>query len=358
MAAIRRQSVIQQTASHLLAEIRQGRWLEGLPGVRRLAEELGVSRGSLRAAVKVLEAQGDVTCHGAGRRRQASRRLSAPRHALRIGLLLQLPLAKQNAEMQRTLAELRHDVESAGHVLVIARKAHQDLGDDLRKLSKLVAEVEAHAWIVVAGSRGLLEWFSTRNVPAIAFGGASVELPIAGSSIDVAPPIRAAVRHLVSLGHRRIVLIAPRHWREPKPSRSLQAYFDELLAHEIAAGEYNAPAWQEDATGLHRLLDSLFRVTSPSALLIVEPPRMLAVMQFLNRHALHVPRDVSLVCLGQDSMFAWCDPPMAHFSYDLHLPLKRIVKWIAALSRGTHERQFRLFPAQFDPGGSTGPAIR
>ena len=358
MAVIRRQSVIQQTASHLLTEIQQGRWREGLPGIRRLAEELGVSRGSLRAAVRLLESEGHVSCHGSGRRRQASSKPSALRQALRIGVLLQSPHAKQNAEMQRTLADLRHDVEVAGHVMVVASKAHQDLGDDPRKLSRLVADVEADAWIVVAGSRALLEWFSAQDLPAVAFGGACVGLPLAGSGIDFVPPIRAAVRHLVSLGHRRLVLIAPRHWREPKPSRILQAYFDELLIQGIPAGEYNAPTWEEDAAGLYRLLHSLFRVTPPSALLIVEPPRVLAVMQFLNQQGLRVPSDVSLVCLGQDSMFDWCEPPVAHVRYDLNLPMQRIVKWIAAISHGTSERKIRLFPAQFDTGGSTGPAIR
>ena len=358
MPAVRRLSVIQQTAAHLLTGIHEGRWGDKLPGVRPLSEELGVSRDSLRAAVKLLEAEGHVTCPGAGRRRQVSGKQAGPQRALRIGVLLHLPLAKQNAEMQRTLGDLRHDFESVGHIWVFASKAHRDLGDDPKQIAKVIAAAEADVWIIVAGSRGLLEWFSTQKILVIAFGGPSIDLPIAVSSIDFVPPTRAVVRHLTSLGHRRIVLISPPQWREPIPSRTQQAFFDELRAQGISASEYNAPAWDESAAGLHRLLDSLFQITPPTALLVVEPPRVLAVLQFLNQHNLRIPQDVSLVCMGQDSMFEWCDPPLAHFRYDLSLPKQRIVKWIAAVSRGTSDRKFRLFAAQFDPGGSTGPAAK
>lgn len=357
MAAIQRLSVIQQTAAHLADGIREGRWGESLPGVRVLSKELGVSRDSLRAAMKSLEAEGHVTNHGSGRRRKVLSQHAERRRALRIGILLQLPMGKQNAEMQRTLGELRHDIEAAGHVWSLATKTHRDLADEPKAIAKLVSAADVDAWIIVAGSRGLLEWFSLQKVPAIAFGGASMEMPIPFSSIDFVPPTRALVRHLTALGHRRIVLISPPQWRDPIPSRTLQAYLDELRAQGIQTGEYNAPAWEESAAGLHHLLKSLFRVTPPTALLVVEPPRVLAISQFLSRRNLRIPQDVSLVCLGQDSMFEWCDPPLAHFSYDLSLPRQRIVKWIAAVSRGTGDQKTRLFAAQFEPGGSTAPAL-
>lgn len=193
----------------------------------------------------------------------------------------------------------------------------------------------------------MLEWFVKQEVPAFAFGGLCSELAIAGSGIDGVPAVRAAVRHLTALGHRRIVLISPPGWQH--------AFLDELLAQGITAGEYNAPAWVETPAGLHALLNSLFRVTAPTALILVEPPRMLAVLYFLNQRALRLPQDVSLVCFGQDSMFEWCDPPIAHFRYDLALPRRRIVKWIEAVKRGTSDYSRRIFPAEFDPGGSTGP---
>ena len=357
MPAVRRLTVVEQTAAHLFKAIKAGRWRKELPGVRRLAAELGVSRDSISAALKVLENEGNLTPQGPGRNRQISERIQRPKRALRVGILLHLPMDKQNAEMQRTLTELRHDIDKAGHVWVPANNAHWKLDGHPERIAKVVAEATADAWIVVAGSRGLLEWFAQQAAPTIAFGGASAGLPLASSMIDAVPAMQAAVRQLTALGHRRIALISPSSWKTP-PSRLQQAFLEELVNQGIPAGEYNAPAWEENAAGLQKLLHSLFRVTAPTALLVVEPPRTLAVLHFLNQRALRIPQDVSLVCFGQDSMFEWSDPPFAHIRYDLALPRKRIIKWIDAVSRGASDRSFRTFPAEFVPGGSIGPVSK
>jgi DNA-binding LacI/PurR family transcriptional regulator len=305
--------------------------------------------------MRLLEADGYLKPQGHGRRRQVVEGRTG-RRALRVGVLLHLPLTEQNTEMQRTLARLQNEIEAAGHIWIIADKTQGDLDDDPQRIARLAKVTRADAWIVVSPSRQVLDWFSANPVPAIAFGGASLEYTLAGAAIDIVPPVREAVRQLAALGHRRIVLVAPPHWRLPAPSRTLQAYLDELSAQGIAPGEYHAPAWEQSAAGLHQLLDSLFRVTPPTALLVVEPPRVLATLHFLNQRRLRVPQEISVVCLGQDPMFHWCHPPLAHLRYDLQLPARRIVKWVAAVARGNHDQLFKLFPAEFDAGGSIGAA--
>jgi LacI family transcriptional regulator len=306
--------------------------------------------------MKLLEADGHLQPQGHGRRRQVVNHSESGNRALRVAVLLQLPLMEQNAEMQRTLAMLQHEIEAAGNIWILADKTHVDLEDDSQRISRLVKTTRADAWIVISPSRRMLEWFSSQPVPTIAFGGASLEFSIAGAALDILPPVREAVRNLTKLGHRRIVLISPPQWRQPAPSRTLQAYLDELKAQGVTPGEYHAPAWEQSGDGLHALLDSLFRVTPPTALLVVEPPRVLATLHFLNQRRLRVPQDVSLVCLGQDPMFHWCHPPIAHLRYDLQLPARHIVKWVAGVARGKNNRKFELFPTEFDAGGSIGPA--
>jgi len=242
---IRRQSLSEQTAAHLREAMRAGRWQEGLPGVRRLAADLGVSRDTLRAAMRLLEADGQIQAPGHGRRRQVVGRDRTERRAIRVGVLLQFPLSEQNSEMQRTLAMLQHDIEVAGHIWIVAEKAHCELDDDFHRLSRLFRTIRADAWIVISPSRSLLLWFSQQAIPTIAFGGASMEFPVAGAGVDIVPPVRKAVQRLTSLGHRRIVLIAPPHWRHPTPSRTLQAYLDELTFQNISPNEYHAPAWEQ-----------------------------------------------------------------------------------------------------------------
>jgi hypothetical protein len=204
---------------------------------------------------------------------------------------------------------LQHDIEVAGHIWILAEKAHCELDDHPNRLARLLKSVRADAWVVISPSRSILSWFSEQSLPAIAFGGATTEFPLAGAGVNIVPPVREAVQRLTSLGHRRIVLIAPPHWRQPTPSRTLQAYFDELTVQGITPSEYHAPDWEQSASGLNRLLESLFRVTPPTALLVVEPvvfsestsiARTPGGLPYLSGPGSHVP----LVSTGH------CAPPL------------------------------------------------
>ena len=82
------------------------------------------------------------------------------------------------------------------------------------------------------------------------------------------------------------------------------------------------PDWSDRKDGLLSCLDSLFKVTPPTALIIQEAPVFAAVQQFLANRGLKVPDDVSLICSDPDPNFAWCEPTIAHMT------------WLHALSFG------------------------
>ena len=67
---LHRLSIAEQTAAHLREGLRAGRWRGQLPGVVRLAAELGVSTHTLRAALRAVEGEGLVTLSEDGRSRQ------------------------------------------------------------------------------------------------------------------------------------------------------------------------------------------------------------------------------------------------------------------------------------------------
>ena len=56
-------------AARLRDGLQEGRWGETLPGVARLAQDLDVSRHTLRTALRQLEAEGVLTDRGLGRSR-------------------------------------------------------------------------------------------------------------------------------------------------------------------------------------------------------------------------------------------------------------------------------------------------
>ena len=131
-----------------------------------------------------------------------------------------------------------------------------------------------------------------------------------------------------------------------------------MAAHGIPLGEFNLPDWEETPAGFNTLLTSLFKTTPPTALIIDEATLFVAVQQFLLRHRIQVPGEVSLVTSDNDPSFALCDPAIAHIRWNSKSLVGRIVRWANTVSQGgTDLKQTRL-PAQFIPGGTIAPASK
>jgi DNA-binding LacI/PurR family transcriptional regulator len=355
MQKLRRLSLAEQTAAHLREGLRRGRWRGTLPGVGRLAAELDVSPPTLRAALQQLEDEGLLAAHGRGRSRTVTWR-GAARHSLRVGILLHDAPLEEQPQTTQLLFQIQHDLEAAGHEVFSSGKTQVQLQHDVRRIVGHVGENPADAWVVVAGSRELLEWFAGQTMPSIALFGRTDGLALARTGPDKVPAYVAATRQLVALGHRRIVLLTRRARRKPTPGNVELAFLAELAAHGITTGDYNLPDWEETPQGFCALLERLFRVTPPTALIVEETPRVIAVMEFLARRRIHVPEQVSLVSTDYDALLAWCHPPVAHMRWDDEPIVRRIVRWVAAVRRGRADRKQINFPAQFIPGGSIGPA--
>jgi len=254
------------------------------------------------------------------------------------------------------IVELQHALEHAGHTVLLCPKTLVDLGFKLPKICPLVEQTAADAWLVCAGTREVLEWFSRRPERSFALFGRRTGLPIAATGPDKPSVYVAVARHLIRLGHRRIVLLARSMRRQPKPGQSERAFLDELAAHGIRTGSFNLPDWQETREGFQFLLNSLFAVTPPTALLVDEAPFFIATLQFLARRGVWVPEDVSLICTDPDPTFDWCEPSIAHIRWDSRPLVRRVVRWVANVSRDHRDVRQTLFPAEFVQGGTIGPA--
>jgi DNA-binding LacI/PurR family transcriptional regulator len=226
---------------------------------------------------------------------------------------------------------------------------------DIGRVAKVVAATEADAWVVMASTREVLEWFMTQEKPALALFGRRRGLRIASVGPDKPPLFYEVTRKLVELGHRRIVLLARELRRLPKPGAGEQAFLDALEAHGIPPGPYHLPDWEESVDGFYARLESLFRVTPPTALIVDEVLLFAAAQQFLAGKGLRVPGDVSLVCTDYDSSFEWSRPPISHIRWETRPVVMRILQWANHVSRGRKDLRQVHTPVRFVTGGTIGP---
>ena len=322
-----------------------------MPGVLRLAGDLGVDHKTVMAAVRVLEEEGVLVYQGRGKPR-----LVVPDQATVMALriaMLEYDAQSQNEEIN---VALREALREQGHTLVRPRGTLTGLGFHVPKLRSLVKRTEADAWIVAAGPRELLEWMQKSAPPTFALFGRFRGLQLAGGGLAQSA-LREVVERLVGLGHRRVVWVAREERRIPFPGAGEQLFLDELRRRDIPVGSYNLPDWEDSPEGLARMLDSLFRTTPPTALLVDDPGTLLApVRDFLAHRRLRVPEDLSLIALGKEPGSSWCIPPVAHVVGDTTPIVRRVVDWINNVSRGRPDVK-QVFPSvSFIEGGTVGPA--
>lgn len=358
MESLRRQYLVEQTARHL-RELLEAGGLEGeLPGLVRLAVALGVSKATLRGSIRILEQEGLITLSENGRKRLITRQVFVARRPLRLGILLYDALRNENTRIVQIVLEIRNQLEQLGFDCFISTKDQCGLHHEVARLIRYVRQTRAEAWVVIAGSGELLQWFSQQATPCLAFAGRTRDLPLASVRPDTPGAFLVAVRQLIDLGHRRIVYLSHRLARLPVPSKPILAFAEELTAHGIPVGAYNLPDWEETDRGLHELLDSLFRVTPPTALIIEDVRLVQAVLLFLVQRKIMIPDQVSLVAADDDPAFAWCYPSMAHIAWEIEPVTRRIVRWANAIRNGSKDLKQLTYPAKFIAGGTIGPAPR
>ena len=351
MAAWQRMSAVTQLAAHLRDGLAQGRWRGEMPGVIRLADELGVARNTMEAALRELERDGLLVSQGHGRGRLIDLKGGKRKTGLRVAILPNDPADRG----LNYLIELEHELKAAGHQSFFTADSLSVIGMEVKRVARMVEKTEADAWVVVAASREVLEWFVARQIPTFALFGRRGGLPLAAAGPDKRPTVVETTRTLVGLGHRRIVLLARALRRLPQPGAVEQAFLDELKANGISPGDYHLPDWEETTAGFHARLESLFQVTPPTALIVDEAPFFVAALHFCASRGIRVPADVSMVCTDADPSFEWCSPPVSHIRWDAGPVVRRIVRWVADVSRGKNNLRQSLTPSEFVPGGTIGP---
>jgi hypothetical protein len=345
-------STSEQVVIHLRREIFRGRWNEVMPGAPALAKELEVDHKAVVIALNQLEHEGLLEAQGPGRRRKI---LAVPGRktvaSMKIAILTHSPHNRQ----EDYIINLKHSLTKAGHQAFFPAQALIELGMSVPRIQRMVRSHEADAWVVTSASSEVLQWFSKQPCPVFALFGRMSGLPIAGAKPGKAAALAVATSQLIGLGHRRISLLAQSARRLPEAGHPESVFLKELESHGILTSSYHLPEWDDSTEGFHQALDTLFKATAPTALILDEAPLLIAAQQFLQSRGLRVPQDVSLICTDSDPYFSWCRPSIAHIHWNKAPVVRRVTGWAANISRGKKDIKQKFTPAKFVAGGTIGP---
>ncbi len=344
-------SVVDQLVAHLRGAITRGELGGSMPGIRRLASALGVSSNTVTAALARLQKEDLLKPQGHGRRSQIVQREDLARSAFRVTLL-----PYECADIYRDyVVEIRRRLEEEGHDVQIADKSLVEMRLRVSRIARMASKAETDAWVVFSATQEILEWFATQSKPTFALFGRFRNLPLAASGLDKVPAFRAAIRRLVELGHRRIVLLQPKHNREPSPAPLVQESLEAMEANGIKTGKYHLPDWEQSPAGLRRCLDSLFAVSAPTAIIFDRPNELIGAQIYLAHKRILAPQDISLIS-DDDPAFEWCEPSISCIRWQSRSWVRQVVRWVDHVATGKNDQRQRLIKAEFVERGSIGPA--
>jgi DNA-binding LacI/PurR family transcriptional regulator len=352
MPSFRIQTPSEQVADYLREKILSGYYRKVMPGKSALAREMGVDAKTAGLALELLEKEKLLLFQGAGR----PRRIVLSRGRETNGLKIMILCYEARDRQIHYIVELVHQLIEQGHQVSFAKRSLVEMKMDIREIGRLTKGNPADAWIVMAGSVPVLEWFSRQPFPCFALFGRTDSAEIASTGVRTHLVYQGLIDRLVELGHQRIVFLVREERRKPSLGRDEKVFLECMRSHGIKVGNYNIPDWEESVEGFHDCLDALFSVTPPTVLIADQPELFIAAQQHLLARGTRIPEDVSLISTNYDYAMSWCKPSVAHFVWDPQKIIRHVLRWAANTAQGKKDLKKSFVKPTLIDGGTIGPA--
>ncbi len=331
---LRRADAAEEALRKLIAE---GTFSE-LPGVRFLADALGVGVPTVSEALQRLRDQGWIENRGERRRfvvkREVVARAMAEEDAPAVcgarHLVIFTPRdsgASPHEPFWQLVSQLGELLAPDGWTL---RVHAVDYGYDKRNRAPwdaVLSTERPQALIIARGTPWMADWSRGCGVPTFYFGGDTgvLALPVVG--YDGAHLMRETLRQLIRLGHRTLAL--PALARTSAFVKRIRQAAEEVAAETGVKVILHTPAAAPfEPVALRTCLQRLWMRQPPTALILVSWYEYLAAYGFLIGKGLRVPEDVSLVSLVDDAMAPWINPEPARFEHDAHQLAVVLAGWV------------------------------
>lgn len=251
------------------------------------------------------------------------------------------------------IAGLEEAFSVSGQVLVLAvatpgREEHatyRGLAADKRVDGVIVTDLRSHDERI-----GLLREL---GLSAVTLGEPDIESPFSSVSVDDGCGIRAAVDHLVELGHRRLAHVAG-------PDLMLHAQHRRAAFHDAAAAAGVAAVSVETdfsaAAGAAATDELLSRSEPPTAIVYSNDHMALAGQSVAQRRGLVVPRDLSITGFDDTEVGRYLNPALTSVATDARAWGTVTARTLLDAIEGSEPVHLRLPAPTLAVRDSTGPA--
>lgn len=341
-------------ADALEEAMREGRWSEGLPGYRVIAENFGVSRRTSQQALRVLAERGLVGPAKKGQPRQVLHAGTEDILSRQVMLVITSSKVPADAGEQELLDDLIMIwVEQGGEV----RRAQIDYRQRKQPdtaLRKLVSDHSASVVLMREPGRPWVAAAQRLPEPAYFLGG---DIPrddfskVSGFAVSIFEMVSQAVVRLRAQGHQRIMM--------PDEGRGVMFRQSVLAAMKRSWGEDSCktdnalccPEFSElEPEAWQRYWQDSLRRARPTAVIVHKETSFFSLLSYCFGRKLRIPEDLSVICLAASENLLWCHPVPDHVTFPKAKALTHFRRWIRGGFKATG---FALLPVKFVEGSST-----
>jgi len=330
---IERRSIAAQLADRIEREIRDGTWQGELPGKRTLADRYGVNVKTGAAAMDLMEQRGLLGPATAGRGREIltprkSRAMRKQESAQRL-LIIHQAAGLLSIEDFQLLHRMGDTWERSHGEVIWARVDYPRCKRPGPLLDSLIKRHAADALLLYVPESGWCRQAAARR-PYYQIGGpyeADVPISLGAYAIDL--EVQRVVRYLRDLGHRRILL----------PSESMGDRMKQSIVDGLRGGGDTKPEfgrWEDYCPSFPESVPAAwsgywkksFSSLRPTAVVLFEDTHVLSLYGYCYTHGIRIPTDLSVISIGYESRFEWCQPRPTMLRYPGNTAVAHFQQWL------------------------------
>lgn len=333
--AFQKRSLAARVAEILRDSISRGELKNPLPGEHQLAENLGISRPTLRHALAVLAREGIIET-AKGRRTRIIQKTGDVKNSARRVCVISCSEQRAINPVHNTLLQQIHLRLAEEGILWEEFAIPKLSAAGLEKLLKeLTAGRQNTCWLLVMSSAPVQSFFADSGQSALILGSNFPDVSLPAVDWDYEAIGRHAAHTLLRSGHRRIALFLPRNmgagdWATRKGFKTAIKDAGQDIIYTETASDYTRPE-------IEKACDRLLRKPSrPGAVFVFRAVFAFALLTRALSRGVVLPGNMSLLCRDDHPLFETVFPAIDRYAISETRFIHSTLRLLHTLLEGQH----------------------